>query len=82
MSDTCNDCGCSKGDLHENFCIKERCPFCMGQLISCGCISKVLDLSQEEQRALDDYIDDQEEPLRGVNARWVKVLDRKDRIPF
>ncbi len=80
MSNTCNDCGCSQGELHEIFCTKERCPFCQGQLASCGCISKVLSLSLEEQQALDEYIDDEEEPLRGVIERWVKALNQKGRV--
>lgn len=82
MPQICNDCGCSQGELHELFCIKERCPFCLGQLVTCGCISKVLDLTIEEQQALDDYIDDEEEPLRSINKRWVKALNKKGRVPF
>ena len=78
----CPDCGCQLGELHEMFCTKERCPFCKGQLVSCGCISKVLDLTTEEQQALDEYIDDTEEPLMSVNERWVSALKEKGRIPF
>ena len=77
----CDDCGAGKGDLHEIFCTRERCPFCSGQLISCGCISSVLELSPEEQQALDDYIDDSVDPLKSVNERWVKALERKGRVP-
>ena len=77
----CDDCGAGEGDLHEIFCTRERCPFCGGQLISCGCISSVLELSPEEQQALDDYIDDSVDPLKSVNERWVKALEKKGRIP-
>ena len=82
MPRICDDCGCSEGELHEMFCLRERCPFCGSQLVSCGCISNVLSLSPEEQRALDDYIDDSVEPLKGINERWVKALNRKGRVPF
>ena len=79
---TCSDCGCEEGQLHEIFCTKERCPFCGGQLISCGCVSKVLDLNQEEQEALDEYIDDSVDPLKSINERWVKALNKKGRVPY
>ncbi|MYN02909.1 hypothetical protein GTP41_12440 [Pseudoduganella sp. DS3] len=82
MSKVCDDCGTVEGSLHEAFCTRERCPFCGGQLVSCGCASKVLELDADEQKALDDYEDDSVEPLAGVIRRWVKALDRKGRIPF
>jgi hypothetical protein len=82
MPKTCDDCGCSEGKLHDLFCLRERCPFCGAQLVACGCISKVLDLSPEEQRAVDEYIDDSVEPLKGINERWVKTLNRRGRVPF
>ena len=82
MARTCHDCGCEEGQLHEIFCLKERCPYCGNQLVGCGCISTVLQLTPEEQEVLDAYEDDSVEPLQGINNRWVKVLNRKGRIPF
>ena len=82
MPEICRDCGCSAGDLHEPFCTMERCPFCGGQLVSCRCIVEQLELSTEEISALDDYEDDQTEPLRGILRRWDKALSRKGRVPF
>lgn len=82
MPKICDDCGCLEGQLHELFCLRERCPFCGTQLACCSCISKVLNLSLEEQRALDDYMDDTVEPMKGINERWEKALNQKGRIPF
>lgn len=50
--------------------------------MSCGCISKVLNLSPEEQEAVDEYIDDSVEPLKGINERWVAAFHTKGRVPF
>jgi ankyrin repeat protein len=79
---TCPDCGVRNGELHDLFCLKERCPFCGGQLASCDCIRNVLKLSEEEGRALDEYIDDSVPPLSNVMRRWREALDKKGREPF
>jgi ankyrin repeat protein len=80
--ETCPDCGVQSGKLHDLFCLKERCPFCGGQLASCDCIGSVLKLSDSEQEAVDDYIDDSIPPLSDVMQRWRDVLASKGRIPF
>jgi hypothetical protein len=82
MLKTCSDCGCLEGELHEIFCTRERCPFCGGQLVSCPCIGEVLELITEEQRAIDEYVDDFVEPLKGINERWVEALNKKGRVRF
>jgi ankyrin repeat protein len=82
MITTCLDCGVQNGDLHDLFCLKERCPFCSGQLASCDCIRNVLKLSEEECRVLDEYIDDSVPPLSDIMQRWREALDRKGRVPF
>jgi hypothetical protein len=82
MIERCPDCEVRDGELHDLFCTKERCPFCGNQLISCDCISSVLNLSETEQRALDDYIDDTVSPLSDIMERWKDALHRKGRIPF
>lgn len=78
----CEDCRAKKGELHEMFCTKERCPFCGEQLVSCGCIHKVLNLTSKESKAVDEYIDDTVEPLKSINIRWITALNKKGRVPF
>jgi len=34
---TCHDCGVKEGEIHQLNCDMESCPFCGGQLITCGC---------------------------------------------
>jgi len=38
-------CGASEGELHELGCEREHCPFCGGQLVSCGCDVELLKAS-------------------------------------
>jgi hypothetical protein len=78
----CGDCETPEGELHALFCTKERCPFCGGQLASCGCIHQVLVLTEEERKSLEEYLDDTVEPLRQVMERWEEELNRKGRVPY
>ena len=78
----CPDCETVWGELHERFCTKELCPFCGGQLASCECIFAVLQLTDAEREVVEEYIDDSEQPLQGINERWVAALEAKGRIPF
>lgn len=78
----CPDCGAAWGQLHEPSCLKERCPYCGGQLATCDCIFTVLDLNGVERTAVEEYIDDWVEPLKSICARWQQALEEKGRIPF
>ncbi len=78
----CRDCGVAWGQLHQLFCTKERCPFCGGQLASCSCIFTILGLNDVERMAVENYVDDSTEPLRGIVARWKQALAQKGRVPF
>src|SRR5262245_44934939 len=82
MIQTCPDCGVRTGELHDLFCLKERCPFCGSQLASCDCSRNVLKLSDSERQALDEYIDDSVPPLSDIIQRWREALAATGRIPF
>jgi hypothetical protein len=82
MIDVCLDCGAVEGKLHDLFCLKERCPFCGGQLATCSCLGRVLQLTPEEQQLVDECEADSTPPLSTIMARWRDTLARKGRIPF
>ena len=44
----CHDCGAKEGELHNWGCDMEVCPFCGGQLISCGCEYHLLGYDYQE----------------------------------
>ncbi len=77
----CGDCGMPYGSRHDMFCTKETCPYCFGQLASCGCIKSVLGLNEHDQKVVDEYKDDFSQPLSGIVKRWSEVLDEKGRLP-
>lgn len=78
----CPDCKVAEGQLHELFCLKERCPFCGGQLATCECLGRVLQLTPEEQQCVDEYVDDSIPPLSNIMTRWRSALEHKGRVPF
>jgi hypothetical protein len=82
MSDRCPSCGCLVGQLHEPFCNRELCPFCGDFISTCDCIFDVLTLTEAERQAVEEYVDDSVEPLRGICARWLKAVDAKGRVPY
>ena len=47
-----------------------------------GALFAVLKPSEEERQAIEEYIDDSVEPLRGVMDRWEEALNRKGRVPY
>jgi hypothetical protein len=78
--ESCPDCGCAPGSLHDLGCLKERCPFCDGQLPLCECIFDVLQLN--ERTIVEEFVDHTEEPLKSILDRWEAALNAKGRIPW
>jgi len=72
----CHDCNCKEGELHHPNCDWERCPFCGGQLLSCACCYKRLNIDVSEGTwAYSHGLDDEQ------NRRWEAMLKIMGRIP-
>lgn len=65
----CPACGAPEGALHVTGCDLERCPFCRGQLFSCGCVWEMLSADPDAE-----LTDPQLEA-------WDALLDSKGRLP-
>ena len=77
MEKICHDCGAKEGEYHLPGCDMERCPFCGGQLISCDCYAKLLniDISEGTWAYEHGMTKEQEE-------QWDEMLLDKGLIPW
>ena len=73
----CHDCAAKEGEAHSPGCDMETCPFCEGQLISCGCGYKLLniDISIGTWAYSNGLTDKQ-------SNEFEKLLEEKGRIPY
>ncbi len=81
MCRRCSDCEAAVGELHELFCLKERCPFCGHQLATCGCISTVLELDADDARPSKSTRMTRPNRSGALSARWKAAMQTERAHP-
>jgi len=73
---TCYGCGVEAGKFHEPGCLREECPFCHGQLVSCDCCYEHLKLDPEQEPTYSHGLNEEQQ------KEWDKILREKGLIPY
>ena len=82
----CHDCAVPEGQIHQQGCDMERCPFCGGQLISCDCAYLQLKLRDRKRYGPETLFlppATYNYGLEPAQARaWNRLLNQQGRIPW
>lgn len=84
----CGDCEVAPGEFHQRGCDVEQCPFCGGQLISCGCCYKAFyptyrhwDHEDEGTSGLPQEVYENGLPNE-QDEEWDRRLEVRGRMPW
>jgi hypothetical protein len=56
---SCGDCGVLPGNVHHHGCDLERCPRCLQQAITCGCLWAGEEHLEEDEEHLEEDWDEE-----------------------
>lgn len=81
---TCRDCGVSEGEIHAWGCDTEICPFCSGQLLTCGCCYKHLGFDYDVSKpysGLPEHIYS-DGLTTAMDQTWQRIVEDRGRVPY
>lgn len=81
---SCHDCNVIEGEIHDYGCDMESCPFCGGQLITCGCQYEKLGYNHNWDLPMCGLPKDIYENglSKKETDKWIEILEEAGRIPY
>ena len=89
----CRDCDVLEGALHQPGCFREQCPFCGGQLVTCGCCYRHFYKEYDPRvnpKTFEPLVKNNGLPYtvfeKGLRNKqldeWERALEAKGRVPY